>query len=97
MMALEPPQRDGGLTAGARGPSLGARSCRHPQRLGAFSELQHPPRPPGEGRKTVRGVLRSEADAGRQRLNRGHRLLGKRRWHETLQQHSENESELPCH
>lgn len=43
-------------------------------------------------RKPVHAVLHVDADAGRQRLNRGHRFLGHRRWDEVVQKHVDTEA-----
>lgn len=40
-------------------------------------------------RQTIHGVLHTEADLGRMRLNRGHRALGKRGWNEAIQKQSD--------
>lgn len=44
-------------------------------------------------RKTVRGAFHRDADAGRRRLNRVHGFLGKKRWDDPLQKHTDVEVE----
>lgn len=39
----------------------------------------------------VRAVLHVDADRGRQRLNRGHRYFGRRRWDEVMQRHVDDD------
>lgn len=48
-------------------------------------------------RHTVRGMHYTEADPERQRLSRGHRTVGQRRWDEVIQKHlvSSTQADLP--
>lgn len=51
----------------------------------------------GWRRHTLRGLHYTDADPGRPRLSRGHRTLGKRRWHETIRKvvTTETRDEVP--
>lgn len=46
-------------------------------------------------RKTLRGVLHRDADAGRQQANRGHSFFGKKRWDDALHKRTDIEVEQP--